>query len=137
MQPRIQFGTRKNPASSGQHGSRFAAPTATPEVCSHHSQETDRPVLKEFVPDVSTDTHPHAAPQGAATAGEATANPNRLLTVHEVAELLQVPVSWVYGRTRKRSLDRLPGYRLGKYWRFDKQQVLTWVEHHQTKREAA
>jgi excisionase family DNA binding protein len=43
---------------------------------------------------------------------------NELLTVKEVAELLRVPVSWVYDRTRKRSLDRLPGIRLGKYWRF-------------------
>ena len=39
-----------------------------------------------------------------------------LLTVQQVAELLQVPVSWVYGRMRKRSLERLPAYRLGKYW---------------------
>lgn len=43
-----------------------------------------------------------------------------LLTVQQVAELLQVPVSWVYGRMRKRSLERLPAYRLGKYWRFGK-----------------
>jgi hypothetical protein len=40
---------------------------------------------------------------------------NELLTVKEVADLLRVPVSWVYDRTRKRSLDRLPGIRLGKY----------------------
>jgi len=52
------------------------------------------------------------------------------LNVHEVAELLQVPVSWVYGRIRKRSLERLPGYRLGKYWRFRKEEVLAWVECH-------
>jgi len=42
-----------------------------------------------------------------------------LLTVQQVAELLQVPVSWVYGRLRKRSLEKLPRYRLGKYWRFN------------------
>jgi len=50
--------------------------------------------------------------------------------VHEVAELLHVPVSWVYGRMRKRSLERLPGYRLGKYWRFRKDEVLAWVDCH-------
>lgn len=50
-----------------------------------------------------------------------------LMTVQQVAELLQVPVSWVYGRLRKRSLERLPGYRLGKYWRFDKEEVLAWL----------
>jgi len=42
--------------------------------------------------------------------------------------LLQVPVSWVYGRTRKRSLERIPSYRLGKYWRFRQEEVLAWVE---------
>jgi excisionase family DNA binding protein len=62
---------------------------------------------------------------------------SELLTVRQVAELLQVPVSWIYGRMRKRSLERLPAYRLGKYWRFDKTEVLGWVARHQTNREAA
>jgi excisionase family DNA binding protein len=62
---------------------------------------------------------------------------SELLTVRQVAELLQVPVSWVYGRMRKRSLERLPAYRLGKYWRFDKSEVLAWVARHQESREAA
>lgn len=62
---------------------------------------------------------------------------SELLTVPQVAELLQVPVSWVYGRLRKRALDRLPGYRLGKYWRFNREEVLAWVTRHQTNREAA
>ena len=60
-----------------------------------------------------------------------------LLTVRQVAGLLQVPVSWVYGRMRKRSLERLPAYRLGKYWRFDREEVLAWVARHQATREAA
>jgi predicted DNA-binding transcriptional regulator AlpA len=38
---------------------------------------------------------------------------------------------------RKRSLERLPAYRLGKYWRFDRNDVLAWVERHQVNREAA
>ena len=78
----------------------------------------------------------HAAPMHAATAGEGH-NQARLLTVHEVADLLQVPVSWVYGRTRKRSAECLPGYRLGKYWRFEKAEVLDWVARHKASREAA
>jgi excisionase family DNA binding protein len=53
---------------------------------------------------------------------------NELLTVKEVANLLRVPISWVYERTRRRSLDRLPGIRLGKYWRFRQGEVLAWVE---------
>lgn len=60
-----------------------------------------------------------------------------LLTVRQVADLLQVPVSWVYGRMRKRSLERLPAYRLGKYWRFDRNEVLAWVARHHANREAA
>ncbi|PYT52047.1 MAG: hypothetical protein DMG43_12975 [Acidobacteria bacterium] len=65
--------------------------------------------------------------QHGATAGT-NAGRGRLLTVEEVASLLHVPVSWVYGRTRKRSLERLPGYRLGKYWRFREDEILAWVE---------
>ena len=54
-------------------------------------------------------------------------NPH-LLTIEEVAELLSVPVSWVYGKTRRRSIDRIPGFRLGKYWRFRETDVLAWIE---------
>jgi excisionase family DNA binding protein len=53
---------------------------------------------------------------------------DRLLTVEEVAKLLQVPPSWVYGRTRQRSADCIPGFRLGKYWRFREADVLAWLE---------
>jgi excisionase family DNA binding protein len=60
-----------------------------------------------------------------------------LMTVRQVAELLQVPVSWVYGRLRKRSLDKLPGYRLGKYWRFEKEEVLAWLGQQREGRKAA
>lgn len=60
-----------------------------------------------------------------------------LLTVQQVAELLQVPVSWVYGRLRKRSLGKLPGYRLGKYWRLDKEEVLAWLAQQREGRKAA
>jgi excisionase family DNA binding protein len=51
-----------------------------------------------------------------------------LLTIQQVADLLHVPVSWVYGRTRKRSIERLPGIRLGKYWRFREEEIHAWVE---------
>jgi excisionase family DNA binding protein len=51
-----------------------------------------------------------------------------LLTVREVAEILRVPNSWVYERTRRRSRDRIPGFRLGKYWRFRLSDIKAWVE---------
>ena len=55
-----------------------------------------------------------------------------LLTVEEVAELLHVPPSWVYERTRRRAGDRIPGFRLGKYWRFRETDVLAWIERQRT-----
>ena len=64
-------------------------------------------------------------------------NNTELLTVHEIARLLKVPVSWVYGHTRKRSIDRLPGYRLGKYWRFRADEVMAWVQRQRRDCEAA
>lgn len=62
---------------------------------------------------------------------------SELLTVQQVAGLLQVPRSWVYGRLRRRAQERLPAYRLGKYWRFDREEVLTWIARQRTNREAA
>lgn len=51
-----------------------------------------------------------------------------LLTVEDVARILCVPVSWVYERTRCRAKNRIPGFRLGKYWRFREGDVLAWIE---------
>lgn len=65
------------------------------------------------------------APAGAP--GATRTDADRLLTVEEVAALLHVPISWVYGRMRKRSLERLPGYRLGKYWRFREDEIHAWL----------
>lgn len=62
--------------------------------------------------------------------GEKKNGDHQFLTVHEVAELLQVPVSWVYGRLRQRSTEPLPGYRVGKYWRFREQEIVAWVRCH-------
>ena len=51
-----------------------------------------------------------------------------LLTVHEVAELLRVPISWVYERTRRRGIERLPHMKIGKYLRFRLREVELYVE---------
>jgi excisionase family DNA binding protein len=51
-----------------------------------------------------------------------------LLSVEEVATLLKVPPSWVYDRTRLRTRERIPGFRLGKYWRFREADVLAWLD---------
>ena len=51
-----------------------------------------------------------------------------LLTVEDVAEILRVPNAWVYERTRRRSADRIPGFRIGKYWRFSESEIFAWVK---------
>ena len=51
-----------------------------------------------------------------------------LMTIDEVAEFLRVPVSWVYEHTRRRAVDRIPGFRLGKYWRFREADITNWIE---------
>jgi excisionase family DNA binding protein len=58
------------------------------------------------------------------------ASPNshdELLTVAEVAELLKVPVSWVYERTRRRGVEWIPHFKLGKYLRFHACEVREWL----------
>ena len=52
----------------------------------------------------------------------------KLLTVSEVAEMLSVPVSWVYEHTRGRGLQRIPHVKLGKYVRFDALEIRNWIE---------
>lgn len=51
-----------------------------------------------------------------------------LLTVADIAQILRVPKSWVYDRTRKRGLERLPHLKLGKYLRFQLPEVLQWLD---------
>jgi excisionase family DNA binding protein len=47
-----------------------------------------------------------------------------LMTVTEAADYLRVPVSWVYGRTRR---QKLPMIRVGKHIRFSRQALIKWV----------
>lgn len=53
---------------------------------------------------------------------------NDLLTVSEVGALLRVPISWVYERTRRRGVERIPHFKLGKYLRFREPEVLNWLD---------
>ena len=53
---------------------------------------------------------------------------DRLLTVGQLAELLQLPVSWVYERTRRRGQEQLPHLKLGKYLRFEEHAVREFLE---------
>ena len=53
---------------------------------------------------------------------------DELMTVGEIAALLKVPVSWVYERTRRRGIERLPHMKLGKYLRFSMPDIRKWLE---------
>lgn len=128
MHRRLQFGMRENPASDRRHDSRFSESSISNSNCigrNTSQTSTQAPRIDPLPSD--TNLSDHAAHHSAATGG-GKANESRLLTVSEVAELLQVTVSWVYGRTRNRSQERLPGYRLGKYWRFREDEIHAWVK---------
>lgn len=122
MNRRLQLGKRENPASNGRHGSRLVVRSEKVSEC---AKEADHEQLSLAVTNEGCIT---TSPNGAhcAVTGRRSGECS-LLTVHEVSELLQVPVSWVYGRIRKRATERLPGFRLGKYWRFSEREVLAWV----------
>lgn len=50
---------------------------------------------------------------------------DRLLTSREVAELLAVPRTWVEEHARA---GNIPHRRLGRYVRYDRAEVLAWLE---------
>lgn len=50
----------------------------------------------------------------------------RLLTPNELAELLGVSVSWIYQRTRL-GQKAIPFLKVGKYVRFDPEEVLVFL----------
>ena len=54
-----------------------------------------------------------------------------LLKVEELAEELKVPPSWVYAQTRKTGPGSIPRLRVGKYLRFNLQEVLDWLKENQ------
>jgi excisionase family DNA binding protein len=125
-----QFGVRENTASTRQHDSRLSTGFASNALClDDQTAQTQRSLFQRDRSTASAQDEAHAAPKRTATLEE-MGPADHFLTVQEVAKLLQVPVSWVYGRTRRRSIERIPGYRLGKYWRFRQKEVLAWVESH-------
>src|SRR5487761_295621 len=123
-----QPGARKNPDSPRVHGLRLAVNSSSLESVTdfenlyEQAEASASPSREAEVFDV-----PLTDAADGATVGRER-DTSQLLTVAEVATLLRVPISWVYGRTRKRSLERLPGYRLGKYWRFREDEILAWVK---------
>jgi excisionase family DNA binding protein len=50
------------------------------------------------------------------------------LTVDELAERLKVHKSWLYARTRERGPNTIPRVRVGKYIRFNFDEVVQWIK---------
>ncbi len=48
-----------------------------------------------------------------------------LIGINEMAEKLDVPVSWLYSRTRT---NEIPHYRVGKYRKFNESEVFEWLK---------
>ena len=128
MKPRdLKFDLRKNPDSPRVHGLRLAVSSSVEQhprgSGSAHAEvppPSESRILETFQLPLADETN--------GATGRERRELNRLLTVEDVALLLHVPVSWVYGRMRKRSLERLPAYRLGKYWRFSEDEIHAWVK---------
>jgi excisionase family DNA binding protein len=54
-----------------------------------------------------------------------------LLTVDELAGKLKVPKSWVYYKAKEKGPNKLPLIRVGKYLRFESDQVMNWLINQQ------
>jgi excisionase family DNA binding protein len=137
MKPRdLQFGVRKSPDSPRVHGLRLSV-NSSPKQQPIELENAQAEARSQSEPRmVETFQLPLSKKANEVTETERR-EPTRLLTVEEVASLLHVPVSWVYGRMRKKSLERLPGYRLGKYWRFREDEIHAWVEDQRGARHSA
>ncbi len=123
----LQFDARENTASSRQHASR-------PVVCSSLSRQ--RRGSPPSYQDENAAPHESLVLEtlgrsitetpNEATGGEKREN-SHLLTVHDVAELLQVPISWVYVHSRPRCINPLPCIKLGKYLRFRSTEIANYL----------
>ena len=50
---------------------------------------------------------------------------SEILTAEEVAEYLRLPLSTVYKFVQDK---RLPGFKVGKHWRFRKETIIQWTK---------
>lgn len=53
----------------------------------------------------------------------------QIMTVGEAATMLRVPKSWIYERTRRRGNERIPHKKLGKYLRFQENELRNWFRN--------
>lgn len=89
-------------------------------------------VLEVFAPDVDMSQRVGLNGQKRHEEGKAVSalpaqTQSRLLTVGELAKILQVPESWIYQRTRL-GPHAIPVIRMGKYVRFDLDEVVRFFK---------
>ena len=59
---------------------------------------------------------------------------SEFLTAEEVAEYLRLPLSTVYKLVQDK---RLPGFKVGKHWRFRKDTIQKWIKEQEVKNKPA
>jgi excisionase family DNA binding protein len=55
-----------------------------------------------------------------------------LVGIKEMASKLDVPVSWLYSRTRT---NEIPHYKVGKYVRFNESEIWEWLKNMRSEEE--
>jgi predicted DNA-binding transcriptional regulator AlpA len=68
-----------------------------------------------------------SASHGISSAPSSAHHAIEILTPEEVAKRLKVKVSWIYEKRRPRAKNPIPCLPLGRYIRFDWNQVLKWL----------
>lgn len=58
---------------------------------------------------------------------------SEFLTAEEVAEYLRLPLSTVYKLVQDK---KLPGFKVGKHWRFRKEAIQKWIKEQEEKNES-
>lgn len=58
---------------------------------------------------------------------------SEFLTAEEVAEYLRLPLSTVYKLVQDK---KLPGFKVGKHWRFRKEAIQKWIKEQEGKNES-
>jgi len=123
-----QFGVRENAASSRRHASRLAGDShLKPNGVQEQIPQRTGPPFPDDASGTNAPDLMHAASQSTATGDERRGERN-FLTAHQVAGLLQVPVSWVYERTRRHGPEQMPHFKIGKYLRFEERALLDFIQ---------
>ena len=52
----------------------------------------------------------------------------KLIGVNELSEILGVPPSWIYARSRETGPGSIPRLKVGKYVKFELDRVMDWIK---------